>query len=218
MYYYNDTVRNIVDNDGEEDNTANEEMKEYLNQCQQYIAAMGVYADSLEDLTEDSVDKFSEFADGVATKTGGKASEDTEYGKSIAKLEIKNERFTQQEQVREKQHDMAYEDARYEKLENQIQHLTSLVESILTQGLPQGINKNVEQVTKSDIMETSTLVEDSEVAITEENVEEISEPVVTVQEEVAPTPVVEEPKPPVVEEPIIDTGFDDLLASAGINL
>jgi hypothetical protein len=25
MYYYNDTVRNIVDNDGEEDNTANEE-------------------------------------------------------------------------------------------------------------------------------------------------------------------------------------------------
>ncbi len=213
-YYYNDEVRRLVDGDDEEDaimTSAQEEAMTYFEQCRQSLALMNVFAEGLEDLTDDSIDKFSDFADDIATKTGGKASTSTEFGKSVPQIEMISQTKSSEVQHSEKPSNSTIKDEEYKHLENRIDYLTELVLS-LTQNISNGVssvNENPKEVVHE--VKNNTSIAEPQVAIVEEKSVQVSQETNKINEEKLDTFDSKE------QEPEIDTGFDDLLSSAGIS-
>ena len=222
-YYYDDEVRRLIDGSDEEEeviSSAQEEAMAYFEQCRQSLALMNVYAEGLEDLTDDSIDKFGEFADNVATKTGGKASTATEFGQSVPQIEMISQRTNQTSNEQSSGGNNTVRSDEYKELENRIEYLTDLVLS-LTKNISGASGVEVENKPQVEgVQNSQTYVVQPQVGITNEN--EVQETVTTVHEKIEkPVEIVkEEPSQPevVVEEhkEEVDSGFDDLLASAGI--
>lgn len=219
-YYYNEDVRGLIDGDDEESesiSSAQEEAMTYFEQCRQSLALMNVYAEGLEDLTDDSIDKFGEFANDVATKTGGKASTETEFGQSVPQIEMISARKEETSNAASNSANNVSRSDEYKELENRIDYLTDLVLSLTNNMSGVSVQNQMVQPESTPKEETETLELESQVGITQaEEQEEISIPTVEVQEEVVKNDEVEESSPEVHEEEI-DNGFDDLLASAGIS-
>lgn len=213
-YYYNDDVRRLVDGDDEEDaimTSAQEEAMTYFEQCRQSLALMNVFAEGLEDLTDDSIDKFSDFADDIATKTGGKASTSTEFGKSVPQIEMISQTKSSEGQHSEKQSNNTVKDVEYKHLEDRIDYLTELVLS-LTQNMANGVssvNESPKEVVHEEKFDTSST--EPQVVTNSEKPVQVSQEKEKIIEEKQDTFESKE------QEPEIDKGFDALLSSAGIS-
>jgi hypothetical protein len=204
-YYYDEDVRELVDYDGEtedgsEGNAQQNEMLEYFKQCQESLAMMSVYADSLEDLTEDSLEHFGEFTQDLATKTQGKTSEETEFGATVPQLNMSRPK----EEQRVAQVEMSAEESqRLDNIERQMESMMSMMQVLLQQG---GVSQP--QVQAKDFVEQTVQVSQPQPQVVQPA--PVSVPVAT------PTPVaVSQPSvtPPVQE--VDEDGFDALLASSG---
>lgn len=177
-YYYNDEVRDLVDGVNDEDDSgvsgANSEMVEYFRQCQESLAMMSVYADGLQDLTEDSIDKFSEFTNDLAEKTGGTTSKETDFGNTTVQLSLEKVSQSVPNQEAPKQYRGSSEDERLDTIENSITYLTSLVKTLVQQGNLQGVDFSQTQA-GSGVQEIfDSLNSDSQEVLTQDNIEEKS--------------------------------------------
>lgn len=182
-YYYNDEVRELVDNNGqryeEGVQNPNAEMMDYFRQCQESLAMMSVYADGLEDLTEDSIEKFSEFTDNLAQRTGGTTSKETDFGKTTAQLSLGNVSMPNENQVGNIPMSAGSENARLDMIENNLTYLTSLVQSLVQQGGIEGVKvppvqptQTVQQNFDSSSSESQDLTTSNEVGAENTAVEE----------------------------------------------
>lgn len=223
-YYYDEGVRQLIDGDDEDSSvisSAQEEAMAYFEQCRQSLALMNVYAEGLEDLTDDSIDKFGEFADNVATKTGGKASTSTEFGKSVPQIEMNSQRTNQTSNVQSTSANNISRSDEYKELENRIEYLTDLVLSLTKNISGASVVEVNDKPSTREEQNIETYTENTQVGITSQNEEqelkvenskETEIPLENIEEEPSHSEViVEEHK----EE--VDNGFDDLLASAGIS-